>query len=450
MSSLFEDLQKRYEGKKVLVVGLGLQGGGSGVVSFFAKLGAHVTVTDKKSDKELLLTIKKLENLSVTYRLGEHIREDFLSADVIFKGPSVPWDMPELQEALQKGVPVEMEASFFASRCPCRIIGVTGTRGKSTTSTMIYELLKENGIRSFLAGNVPNLSTIGLLETITPNDTVVLELSSQQLSGFHKKRLSPHIAVFTNLYPDHLNFYKNMDDYFYDKKALYLYQKQEDYLIVNKKLQTEIQKDSPLSTVVSFSSDDFPYAFAYLKGIHNLENAAAALAVSKILNLPEDKSINILKRFKGLPYREEFVGEKQNITFINDTTATTPVAAIKAIESYKEDLIVLLLGGKSKNLPVDELLTSLQKVTKIVLLPGSFTTEIEPDLKAQFAGKLIPVIPDFQEAIKRAYDEALLLKKQHPQKKVVILLSPAATSFDQFQNEFHRGDEFNRIVASLI
>ncbi len=450
MGHVIDSLKKEFCGKKVLIVGLGLQGGGSGMVRFFFELGAQVTVTDLKSQTQLAPTLKTLEDIPVTYRLGQHNLEDFLGADLIFKGPSVPWDLPELKAAGEKGVPIEMEASFFMSYCSAPVIGITGTRGKSTTASMIYSLLSISGKKTYLAGNIPQISTINLLKEVTPDDYVVLELSSWQLSGFHRKKISPPVAVITNLYPDHQNYYSNMQEYWYDKTAIYRYQDQKGLLVVNKNLSHLIPPDRPKGRISYFTGGDFPLPLLYLKGEHNLENAACALSVARKIKLTDDMVVPILSRFKALPFRLEIVGEKDKIFFVNDTTATTPTATDKAIQAFFKDPIVLLLGGNSKNLPTDQLLKTLSGVAKIILLPGTFTDEIRNYLETNLKDKLVPSTMSFSDAVYGAYQEAQKIKTSVQLQKVIVLLSPAATSFAQFRNEFDRGLKFNEIVKTII
>ncbi len=220
MNLIIKNLKKQYQGKKVLVDGLGLQGGGVGVAKFFAELGAQVIVTDKKNKDQLVQSIEQLKQYKIQYYLGGHPNEIFLECDLIIKGPFVKWDLPEIIAAEKKGIPVEMELSFFAEYCPAKIIGITGTRGKSTTTNMVYTMLKNLGYPVCLGGSLPGISTISLLSKLTKKDWVVMELPSWPLSGFDRKHISPHIAIFTNLYPDHLNYYQSMIDYAKDKKAI--------------------------------------------------------------------------------------------------------------------------------------------------------------------------------------------------------------------------------------
>ena len=449
MNDVINRLKSQFRGKKVLIVGLGLLGGGVGLAKFFAQLGAKVKVTDKKNKEQLLPSVDKLKHLSINYTLGKHDLDDFLETDFIFKAPKMRWDDPLIVTAQKKGVQIEMETSFFAKLCPAPIIGITGTRGKSTTTTLIYEILKKySGKTVHLAGNIPQSSTINLLSSISPDDLVVMELSSWQLSGFHRKKISPHIAVFTNFYPDHLDYYKSMDEYFYDKKAIYFYQKSDDYLVINESLKKIVAKDKKKSKNIYFSSSDFPNSLLHLKGVHNRENAAAALTVAKVLHLDLDQCIDTLIHFKGLPYRQEVVSEKNGITFVNDTTSTTPTATIKALEAFGNHPIILILGGNSKALPTNVLIDQLIDTDRLILLKGSFTEEIYPTLKKKYPEKIIGPYDNLEDAIKTAYQEAkqFAIRKQQ---SAIVLFSPGATSFAMFNNEFHRGREFNRIVKKL-
>lgn len=443
-SPLIQKLKQQFAGKKVLIVGLGLQGGGIGLVKFFSKLGAEVTATDLKNEKQLAQSIEGLKSHQVSYSLNGHKKEDFVTADYIFKGPSVPWDLPELIAAEQKKIPIEMETCFFASLCPALIIGITGTRGKTTIASIIYESSRHTTGSVYLAGNVSGTSTMDLLYKVKRGDLVILELSSWQLSGFHKKKLSPHIAVFTNFYPDHLNYYKNEEQYFYDKTAIYAYQRPGDFLILNSKLKERVVNANLKATVRYFSDQDFPGKLIYMRGEHNYENAAAALLVNDILKSDHEQAIKAISEFKGVPYRQEIVKKKNNIFFVNDSTSTTPISVIKALETFIDKKMVLILGGDSKNLPFDNLLTKLNSAYYIVLLKGSFTDEILDKLKERYAQKISGPYDNLEVAVK----EALKIAKSSGQ-ETYVLFSPGATSFSMFNNEFDRGERFNKIVSPL-
>ncbi len=442
--SLIQKLKEQFSGKSVLVVGLGLQGGGVGLVKFFNQLGAKVTATDLKSQEQLSASISELQSYPVKYSLCGHKLEDFLSAQYIFKGPSVPWDLPELLEAEKKNIPIEMETSFFASLAKVMIIGITGTRGKTTAAQIIYNSLQPIRSNIFLGGNIASSSTIDLLNKVKEDDIVVLELSSWQLSGFHRKQISPHIGVFTNFYPDHLNYYKNEEKYFYDKTAIYAYQKPEDFFIANLKLKDRLVNANIKSTIRYFSAQDFPGKLVYMRGEHNYENAAVALLVNDILGSKREQAIKIISEFKGVPYRQEIVKEQGDIFFVNDSASTTPISVIKALETFNDKKIVLILGGDSKNLPFDNLLTKLNSVDYIVLLKGSFTGEIMSALKEKFMEKISEPYDNLQLAIKTALEKAKSFNQ-----KTYLLFSPGATSFSMFNNEFDRAREFNQVVNSL-
>lgn len=446
---LIKNFKNKYNGKKILVVGLGLQGGGVGIARFFDELGAVVTVTDKKTETQLFQSINRLKHSSIIFHLGGHKLEDFLNADVIFKGPSVPWTTDAVVQTQSKGIPIEMELSFVVENYPGKVIGITGTRGKSTTSHLIYNLLRESGFKVSLGG-LPGISTIECLKEADENSWLVAELSSWALSGFHRKKISPHIAVFTNFYPDHLNYYKSLEDYFYDKQAIFQYQKSGDYFLANESLkESKVKKIAYASSAIFFSKTDFPYKLIHLNGDHNLENAAAALKVAEILKIEKNKAVEVIKNFGGLPYRLQVVGKKENITFINDTTSTTPIATIKAIDSLKDKKIILFLGGNSKNLPSVQLINRLYSVEKIILLAGSFTDEILSDLKKNYSDKLVGPFDNLENAVKEAYQIAQTLVSTKSE-DIILLFSPGATSFAMFNNEFHRGDEFNKITKNLI
>jgi len=443
-NGLTQQLSNQFRGKKVLVVGLGLQEGGVGLARFFSELGAKVTVTDIKSKEELLESIIKLNSLEINYSLGGHKLEDFLESDVIFKGPSVPWDHEYIVKAEAKGIPIEMEISFTVSHLKSKIIGITGTRGKTTTVEMIYSLLKKTGKKVYKAGNLSGISTINLLKDATEDDLVILELSSWSLSGFHKKKISPNVAVFTNFYPDHLNYYKNMDDYFDDKKAIFLYQQKSDYLFINNQLIDKIDKTEIKGNVKFYDEQSFKGELDYLKGEHNKENAAAVYLVGKLFNLSDKQIYDKLKSFKPAKYRQEIVKITEGITIINDSTSTTPTSTIKAINAFSDKPIILIMGGNSKNLPVKKLTGRLSDVEFIVLIKGGFTDEIYSELNAKYKTKMSEIFDNLEDAV-----EFAKLKAQNLKSDAYLLFSPGATSFAMFKNEFDRGDKFNEYVKGL-
>ncbi|MEK6951949.1 MAG: UDP-N-acetylmuramoyl-L-alanine--D-glutamate ligase [Nanoarchaeota archaeon] len=434
-----ELLSKRFKNKRVLIVGLGLQGGGVGMARFFSNLGANVKVTDLKTKEELSSSLDKIKDLKVSLTLGKHELNDFLNTDFIFKGPSMPWTHEYLIKAQEKGIPIDMEVAFTLSHLKCKTIGITGTRGKSTTTEMIYKLLLKTNKKIYKAGNLTGQSTIDLLNKVNDDDIVILELSSWSLSGFHKKKISPNISVFTNFYPDHLNYYKNMDDYFYDKKAIYLYQNENDFIFINKSLEEKVKSSDIKGNLKYFDANDFPSDFEYLNGEHNKENAAAAYLVGKLFNLSDNQIYDDLKSFKTAKYRQEIVEITEGVTIINDSTSTTPTSTIKAIESFNNKPIVIILGGHSKNLPINPLIEKLKEVEFIVLIRGGFTDEIYKELNSKYKNKLSKIFDNLEDAVVFAFKKAKGLGKE-----TYLIFSPGATSFSMFKNEFDRGDQFNK------
>ncbi len=417
------------------------------MAAFFADHGAQVLVTDLRTEKELAPSLLKLKKYQIKYILGQHRYEDFQNADLIIKNPAVRNDNPFLKFARDLKKEITMEDSLFFKFCPCPIIGVTGTRGKSTTSVMIYQILKKQGTQKvFLGGNLPGSATLSLLDKLTSNCLVVFELSSWQLSDLYQEKISPHIAVLTNLYPDHLNRYSGMEEYIQDKKAIFLYQKKEDYLIINK-------KDKMLSGFVSeakgqireFSDEDIPSEWQLKAlGTHNRFNAGAALKVAELLKVPVKISREALENFSGLPGRLEKINEKNGVTYINDTTATTPIATKMAVQTLNDKSIILLAGGNEKNLPLDDLLAAFSQpnVKKVIFLAGSGTEQLLKILEdSKLKDKIIGNFTDLKKAVEKANEFA--------NSGDVVLLSPGFTSFAMFSNEYDRGDQFKRIVNDL-
>jgi len=437
-----------FKNKKVLILGLGLLGRGIKDAIFFAERGADVTVTDLKTKEQLKSAIEQLCPYAIKYSLGGHKNEDILAADLIIRNAGIPKKSPYLKLAAKHKIAVDMDESLFAEYCPCPIIGITGTRGKSTTTTLIGHMLRgvfENARRKvYLAGNLQGEATLPLIDKVTKNDMVGLELSSWQLQGFGAKKISPHIAVFTNVFPDHLNSYKTMRDYIEDKKLIFAFQKKTDYCVINgennytRNIRKEIR-----SRVISFYKTDVPKSWRpKLLGEHNLENIAAAIAVGKVLGFKKEQLRESLCEFTGLEHRLEFVTKVNEIAFINDTTSTTPIAGIMALSAVNPP-IILLAGGATKNLNLTEFAKNIaKKVKAVILLEGSATDELQKKISKCGGGNLMAGrFDNFEAAIKHAYNISL--------PGDTVLLSPGCASFGLFVNEFDRGRQFKKIVKLL-
>lgn len=410
-----------FKDKTVYIMGLGLQGGGLGVAKFLAPLVKKLIISDLKKIKP---PFKNKKN--IIYDFGQHSHNLIKQADLVIPNPAVSFDSPDLLFAQKLCSQVIGESALFAQLCSVPIIGITGTRGKTTTTTLIYEILNQAfPDRIILAGNLPQKPCLPLLDQITSQTKfIVLELSSFQLHYWHQIKKSPHISVWTNLYPDHLDRYPSISACAFDKQAIRQYQAKKDILI----------KDP--------SPQDLPKNWQLkIPGQHNRANAAAAFKVAQALNIPDQLSKKIITNFSGVPYRLQTIAVKNQITYINDTASTTPAACIKAIQTTSPAPTILILGGSDKKLPLKELIAVIKQANhlkKIILLCGDGTDQIKPHLPPAL---IAPIFHDFSTALAEVTGLA--------QSGDTVLLSPGFASFSMFDNEFHRGDLFNQYVQNL-
>ncbi len=446
--------------KKVLIFGLGLNQGGVGSAKFFASLGAQVKVTDLKSAEILKSSLKQLKQFSninrgtiflqnIEYTLGEHKNEDIDWADLIIKNPSVKPGNPYIEYAHKIGKEVKMDMDIFLQNVsPSQIIGVTGTKGKSTTSSLIYELLKNMGKDVVFAGNI-GTSVLDTIAFVKPNTLVVLELSSFQLESFDASKVSPKWSIITNITPDHLNYYSSMEEYINAKKIIGKYQTKDDFLF--------LRKNDPITTIpeflnrlqgqiIYFSKDDLPKDFLpLLKGEHNLENIAAVYQLGKAFGLDEKTLLNILSQFKGIPFRMELIKDWNGVKIINDTAATSPEAGIKSILTFPG--CILICGGMNKKMDYTKYAQTVDKCAKwVFFLEGDSSEEIKRLMKNQNLivgtyNNLEKLLADVKSKVNLG---DVVLSPQ------VILFAPSATSFNLFQNEFDRGRKFNTAVDKVF
>ncbi|PIS09140.1 UDP-N-acetylmuramoyl-L-alanine--D-glutamate ligase [Candidatus Beckwithbacteria bacterium CG10_big_fil_rev_8_21_14_0_10_34_10] len=435
---------KDLKGKKVLILGLGVLGRGVRDAEFLANLGAKVTVTDLKKAYKLKPSLDKLKGLKIKFVLGEHRKKDVLEADLVLRNPAVPLNSPLLKLAAQRNIPILMDESLFLKYAPVKVIGVTGTRGKSTVTNLAFNLLKEAQFKVHLSGNIRNKASLPLLEKVEKGDFVVMELSSWQLQGLGREKKSPHISIFTNIYEDHLNRYSSMKDYFNDKKAIFKYQTKDDFLILNsgsEKVRNLAEETK--SKVIFYNKKAFPKDWQIkLKGDHNLENASAVIKLGEVLGIKKEIVKKVILTFSGLEHRLEKVRELKGVEYYNDSTSTTPVAGMAALNSFKKE-IILIAGGSRKNLEMTEFGKLIaQKVRRVIFLTGEETNNLV-NLVKKYGGeeKIEGVFDNFKKAVLKAQAVA--------KKNEIVLLSPGCASFGMFQNEFDRGDQFKKIVLEL-
>ncbi len=429
-------------------MGLGLLGRGVGDVEFLAQIGASLIVTDLKKAEELAPSLERLKDFKdVIYVLGEHRLEDFRNRDFILKAAGVPLDSPYIAEARKNGIPIEMDASLFFKLAPKIIsIGVTGTRGKTTTTFLIYEMLKRTGRRVFIAGNIKDTATLPLLEKIKEGDIVVAELDSWQLQGFGEAKISPHIAVFTTFMDDHLNYYKNdRQAYFADKANIFRYQTEKDFLVISPSVLPLIE--NPRAKVITVDPKKIKRWAIRVPGEHNRMNMACAFAVGKIFKITNEVMQPVLEKFEGVAGRLQFMKAVSGVQIFNDTTATTPDATIAALKALgtnpfgrAEKKIVLIMGGSDKGLDLKKLIEEIPAYCKaVIILSGSGSDK----MRGTIHDSRITIRE--KETLKECIEEAMQLAKAGD----IILFSPAFASFGMFKNEYDRGEQFVKLVESL-
>lgn len=439
-----------FEGKNITVLGLGLLGRGLGDVAFLAQCGAHVLVTDKRTEEQLAASVEQLKEFkSISFKLGGHDKKDFTNCDFVIKAAGVPLDSPEIAAARDAGVPVAMSTALFAkyaAEAGAAIIGVTGTRGKSTVAHMMYHVLKNAGRRAHLGGNVRGISTLALLPNIEKGDVAVLELDSWQLQGFGDLQVSPHIAIVTNLLPDHMNYYGgDMERYFADKANIFRFQKKGDALFAGPGVIERIEKmRSPVAATVPPA---IPAAWALnIPGEHNRENASLAAAALRGIGLKEEDIRSGIESFAGVEGRLQFVGEVQGVKIYNDNSATTPDATIAALRAVggEPKRIVLIMGGDDKKLDMSKLIEEIPKrCSKVVLFKERGTDTVrDAILKMKEEGTEVYEEEGLEATVRRAFAIA--------KRGETILYSPAFASFGKyFANEFDRSDQFMKVVRNL-
>ncbi len=428
-----------YQNKKVLILGLGINQGGLGVTKFFARAGAEVKVTDLKSEVELKNSLDALKQFSgITYSLGEHKFEDIDWADIVLRNPGVKPDNKFLLYAREKNKQVEMDLGIFLQFIsPKQIIGVTGTKGKSTTASLIYDVLKTQK-NVVLAGNIGK-SIFDLLEVVDENSWIILELSSFQLQSLEVHEISPHISVITNIYEDHLNYHGTMEEYIQAKRAITAYQSKDDFLFISSTDKVtsspEFKKDLK-AKIIYFSSSDILADFKpTLPGEHNRVNMAAALKVVELLGVDTATALEQMKKFTGVEFRLQLIKDKDGIKIYNDSAATNPSATIEAIKSLPNS--ILIAGGVNKDLSYIELAEIIdEKIKAVFFLEGDATEELRGLIKD--SNKIMGTYNNLPDLVKDVLEFAKVGD--------TILFSPAAASFNLFQNEFDRGRVFNQVI----
>lgn len=450
--------------RKVAIIGLGVSN--LPLIDYFHEKKACVTVFDSREIGEIPKDLMdKITNYSIEFSFGKNYLSKLKEYDLILRSPSCLPTVNELEEEAKRGAIVTTEVELLMKMCPCQIIGITGSDGKTTTTTLISEIIKKAGYKCFVGGNIGTPLFTKLCE-ISPEDKVVLELSSFQLMGME---ISPDVAVITNITPNHLNIHKDYNEYIEAKKNIFKYQNKDGILILNydNEITRNCEKEAP-GKVIFFSSKqklDNGYIVdgnvikecddrlrkhivdteeLTIKGKHNYENICASLAATKEL-VDESVAIEIIKKFPGVEHRIEFVREINGAKWYNDSASSTPTRTISGLNAFDKEEIILIAGGADKNLDYTPLAKPVLEKVKILILMG------------ETAGKIFEAVKQEQERENKELNiymvdslkQAVILAKRYSKPGQVVLFSPASTSFDMFKNMYERGNIFKELVNRM-
>jgi UDP-N-acetylmuramoylalanine--D-glutamate ligase len=430
-----------FQGKRVTVAGLGRFGGSIAVARWLVSQNARVLVTDRDPAEKLADSIRQLDGLPIEFQMGGHRVEDFTDVDLVVASPAMPPTNRFLLAAKNAGVPVTTEIRLFIERCPATILGVTGTKGKSTTTEMLGRMLKTE-FKTWVGGNIGK-SLLAELPQISKSDLVVLELSSFMLETLREIEWSPHVGLITMISSDHLDWHGSVEAYVEAKKNILRFQRADDYAVLNEEdpLSASLAGNARGKVLLYGLNNRKPFELL-LPGRHNQLNAQGAFAAASIMGIDWGKAQKAIADFKGLPHRLEMVFHRDGIWFYNDSIATNPDAAIAALESFPSKKVIQIVGGKDKNLPTTVMCAALIERAKAVLCIGATGPEIARvlELSQSQRGAGVYLCGDLPTAVTEARRIAV--------SGDVVLLSPGFASQDQFDNFEHRGNEFTRLVKA--
>lgn len=458
MNKDFNEFKKFIYNKKVAIIGLGISN--MPLIEFLSNLGARVTGFDKKNEDELGKDIEKLKEKGVNFELGSNYLDKLSNFDVVFRTPSMRVDHPILTKAKSEGAYITSEMEQFIKYCPAKLFCVTGSDGKTTTTTLIYNMLKAEGYTVWIGGNI-GTPLFTEIEKIKKEDMVVLELSSFQLMSIKEP---VEVALITNVSPNHLDIHKDMEEYIEAKKNIFKYQRKDDLLVINEdnKVTKSMEKEC-IGRVLKFSMKEKlkKGAFFYdehlyinekkvcnmnevkLKGMHNIENLLAAFCcVSEDISI--DSMEKVAKNFAGVEHRLELVKEIQGVKYFNDSIASSPTRTLAGLKSFDRP-VILIAGGYDKNISFDILAKEGISHIKHLILLGDTKYKIEEAFKniMKDSNQYIPI------SICNSIEEAVNIAKENAKFGDIVTLSPACASFDMFKNFEERGNKFKSIINNL-
>lgn len=453
-----DEFKQNIKGKTVTVIGIGISN--LPLIKYLVTLGAgEVHACDKRTSEKLGNSAAELEELGVKLHLGEDYLE-YLTGEIIFRTPGLRYDVPQLNAARERGAIVTSEMELFCELCPSHKIAVTGSDGKTTTTTLIHKMLTESGYKTWLGGNIGN-PLLTDTEKMQPEDWVVLELSSFQL---HTMTTSPEIAVVTNLSPNHLDYHKDYQEYIDAKKNIFLHQDKSGIVVLNadnddsaalakeakgrvklfsRKSKADVYLDGEVikrgdTSVLNINDIKIP-------GMHNVENYMTAIAA--VEGIVEDEVIvKIAKEFGGVEHRIELVRTLDGVRYYNSSIDSSPNRTINTLRVFPEK-VILISGGKDKGIPYDAIGPAIAEYVKTLILIGATSDNIRDALNLEISrtgkGKDVEVIRV------NSYEDAVNTAKLKSVPGDVVLLSPASTSFDMFNNFMERGNLFKTLVNNL-
>ncbi len=456
-----EKFENEIKGKKIAVIGMGVSN--IPLIDYLYEKKAEVTIFDdrEKLSQEIL---DKIEKYKFKYFLGKGNLSNLKGFYMIFRSPSCLPTRPELEEERKRGAIITTEIEQLMKIAPCKIIGITGSDGKTTTTTLTHKVLKEAGYNCYLGGNI-GIPLFTKLKEIEPEDIIVLELSSFQLMGMD---ISPEISAITNITPNHLNIHKDYEEYIEAKKNIFKFQDEKGILVINadNEITNNCQKEANGKVILFSSEKKLENGFIVdegiikecndgirkhiidtkelkLKGMHNYQNICTVLALTKTLVNTED-AIETIKNFTGVEHRLELVRTLDDVEWYNDSASTTPTRGISALNAINKE-IVLIAGGADKNLDYTPIAKPIIEKVKSLILIGQTATKIFDAVKNELEVQHKQLDIHMCESLKQSID----LAKRIAKPEQVVLFSPASTSFDMFKDMYDRGDKFKEEVNKL-
>lgn len=460
-----DEFKAYIKGKYVAIMGMGISN--TPLIKYLMDLDANITVFDKKTEEELdKALIEEYAIQGVKFSLGENYLKNLVGYDIIFRSPSMRPDTPELEKELDRGAILTSEIEMLIDLCPGKIIAVTGSDGKTTTTTLIYKMLQEANYHCYLGGNI-GIPLFAKIDEMKPEDIIVLELSSFQLMTLKK---SPQIAVVTNVSPNHLDIHKSYEEYIEAKKNIFKYQDKDGIVVLNydnditrdfsleakgevRYFSTKVKLDDGVildNDIIKISDGKIRTQIIntdeiLLLGRHNIENACTAIATVKDL-VPPECIVKVLTTFKGVEHREEFVRTINGARWYNDSIGSSPTRTIAGLLSFKNK-VILIAGGYDKHLDYTDLGRYIVDHVKALILLGQTKEKIKVATCAELANREnkidLPIIEcdTLEEAVKSAYNIA--------KEGDTVFFSPASASFDMFKNFEERGNKYKELVEKL-